>query len=124
MAQFKKKPVVIDAVQFNNLNKDEIEAFIGRELKQEIESETAYIAGIAPPISSLTIPTLEGDMKAMAGDWIIKGVKGEFYPCKPDIFEMTYSPCAVGVMKKLLTTIRAWFVLSKARRKIAKAFFN
>lgn len=39
----------------------------------------------------MVIWTLEGDMTASAGDWIIKGVKGEFYPCKPDIFEMTYT---------------------------------
>jgi len=40
----------------------------------------------------LIIHTLEGDMRAEPGDWIIKGVKGEFYPCKPDIFEATYEP--------------------------------
>ena len=40
----------------------------------------------------LVIQTLEGDMSAALGDWIIKGVKGEFYPCKPDIFEVTYEP--------------------------------
>lgn len=90
MAKFRKKPVVIEAVQFKNINRDEIQQFVGMELKQEIESETAYEAGMGAPISSLTIPTLEGDMKAMSGDWIIKGVKGEFYPCKPDIFEATY----------------------------------
>ena len=41
---------------------------------------------------TLLIPTLEGMMRADPGDWIIKGVKGEVYPCKPDIFEMTYEP--------------------------------
>lgn len=88
--KFKKKPVIIEAIRYNQLNRQEIEEFIGKKLNEELESETAYIAGVAPPIFSLTIPTLEGDMKAMKGDWIIKGVKGEFYPCKPDIFEMTY----------------------------------
>ncbi len=88
--QFKKKPVVIEAIQFINLNKEAIEKFVGKELKQEIESETAYLAGVAAPISSLIISTLEGEMKAMPGDWIIRGVSGEFYPCKPDIFEKTY----------------------------------
>jgi hypothetical protein len=88
--KFRKKPIVIEAVQFNNLNKEEIEKFVGKDLHQEIESDTAYVAGIAPPISSLTIQTLEGDMKAVPSDWIIKGVKGEFYPCKNDIFEKTY----------------------------------
>ena len=88
--KFRKKPVVIEAVQFNNLNKEEIENFVGKELRQEIESEAAYIAGIAPPISSLTIQTLEGDMKALPSDWIIKGINSEFYPCKNDIFKKTY----------------------------------
>lgn len=100
MAKFKKNPVIIEAVQFNNVNKDEIESFVGRKLIQEIESKTAYIAGIAPPISSLSIETKEGIMKAFPGDWIIKEPfptgDRDFYPCKPEIFERTYSPCAVG----------------------------
>ena len=41
-------------------------------------------------VTGLTIPTDEGDMNASYGDWIIKGIAGEFYPCKPDIFEQTY----------------------------------
>jgi len=88
--KFRKKPVVIEAVQFNNINSREVADFVGKNLLQEIESETAYEAGKGAPISSLTIPTLEGNMKAMPNDWIIKGVNGEFYPCKPDIFEKTY----------------------------------
>ena len=88
--KYRKKPVVIDAIQYNNLNKYEVEKFVGKELEQNLESETAYVAGKGAPQFSLKIPTLEGDHKAMPMDWIIKGVKGEFYPCKPDIFEMTY----------------------------------
>jgi len=90
MPKFRKKPIVIEAVQYNNLNKEEIEDFVGKKLKQELESETAYEAGVAPPMFSLIIETLEGDHKAMPNDWIIKGVNSEFYPCKPDIFEKTY----------------------------------
>ena len=90
MAFFRKKPVVIEAVQFQNINREEIQQFVGKELKQEIHSDTAYEAGMGAPISSLTIETLEGNMKALPGDWIIKGVNGEFYPCKNDIFEKTY----------------------------------
>lgn len=90
--KYTKKPITVEAIQFNGLNKEEIESFIGKELKLELESETAYVAGVAPPIFSLTIPTLEGDMKAMRDDYIIKGIKGEFYPCKPDIFELSYYP--------------------------------
>jgi hypothetical protein len=88
--KFRKKPVVIEAIQWNNINYEEISDFVGKELKPELESETAYVAGKGAPIFSLTIPTLEGNMKAMPGDWIIKGVNGEFYPCKPDIFEKIY----------------------------------
>jgi hypothetical protein len=88
--KYRKKPVVIEAVQYTGINREEINAFVGLELKTELESETAYVAGQGAPIFSLTIPTLEGDHKAMPGDYIIKGVKGEFYPCKPDIFMATY----------------------------------
>lgn len=88
--KFRKKPVVIEAIQYTKYNRQEIEAFIGKELEENLESETAYVAGIAPPIFSLNIETLEGVMKANEGDWIIRGVNGEFYPCKPDIFEKTY----------------------------------
>jgi hypothetical protein len=91
--KFRKKPVVIEAIQYTKYNRQEIEAFIGKELEENLESETAYVAGIAPPIFSLNIETLEGVMKANEGDWIIRGVNGEFYPCKPDIFEKTYEVC-------------------------------
>jgi hypothetical protein len=94
--QYRKIPITIEAIQFNNLNKEEIEAFVGRELVWTLESETAYIAGIAPPVSSLTIETKEGFMKAFPGDWIIKEPfptgDRDFYPCKADIFNQTYEP--------------------------------
>lgn len=89
--KYRKKPVVIEAIQWSgNHNKQEIENFVGKKLKYELESETAYVAGVAPPFFSLLIETLEGNMKAMPFDWIIKGIKGEVYPCKPDIFAATY----------------------------------
>lgn len=78
MAKFIKKPVVIEAVQWTGKNVDEISAFA---------SEKASVQG-----NTILIYTLEGTMKADVGDWIIKGVNGEFYPCKPDIFEKTYEP--------------------------------
>jgi hypothetical protein len=65
------------------------------EINVELFSDAAYIARQGPPIFILTIPTLEGDHKAMPGDYIIKGIKNEFYPCKPDIFEMTYEPAEI-----------------------------
>ncbi len=76
--KYRKKPVVIEAVQFLD-NIEEIEKFVGQKLSRT-DSET----------DELIIPTLEGKHIASRGDFIIKGVKGEFYPCKPDIFEMTY----------------------------------
>lgn len=93
--RYKKKPIEIEAIQWNgNSNKPEIEKFVGRELKCELESETAYIAGVAPPLFSLLIETKEGIMKAYPGDYIIKEPfptgDRDFYPCKPDIFEKTY----------------------------------
>lgn len=78
MARFRKKPVVIEAVLFTGDNGVEIGHFAGL---------TARIAGRD---RHLEISTLEGVMKASPGDWIIKGVQGEFYPCKPDIFAATY----------------------------------
>lgn len=90
--KFRKKPVVIDAIQFLGHNVDEINAFVGENLKIHSEFENAYVLGEGPPVYSLVIPTLEGPHRAMPGDYIIRGVKGEHYPCKPDIFEMTYEP--------------------------------
>ena len=83
MQKFVKKPVVVQAVEYNGANKEEIEAFIGKKL------DTVYTE-LKEPLE-LKIPTLEGDMKASKGDYIIKGIKGEFYPCKPDIFKSIYN---------------------------------
>lgn len=93
--KYRKKPVVIEAVQWDgNSNKAEVEAFVGRPLIAELESETAYVAGMGPPIFSLLIETKEGVMKALKGDYIIKEPfptgDRDFYPCKPEIFELTY----------------------------------
>jgi hypothetical protein len=99
MAKFRKKPVIIDAMQWN-----------GRDDETGIQAALLFMSplenlphapddphkdtgvGFTPPDGCLYIPTLEGTMCAQPGDWIIKGVKGEFYPCKPDIFEATYEP--------------------------------
>lgn len=86
-----KKPVTIECVQFDGRNLSEIEEFIGKKLKSELFSDSAYQAGIAPPLWTVEIETLEGNHTAMPNDYIIKGVKGEFYPCKPDIFLQTYT---------------------------------
>lgn len=82
--KFRKRPVVIDAVQWNGRVED-FKAFGNVPLPISLD-----------PLPALTISTLEGEMRADPGDWIIRGVHGEFYPCKPDIFEMTYEPHTQG----------------------------
>ena len=77
--KYQKKPVVIEAIQFNGVNQQEIKDFVGGQC--EIET------------TSIIIHTLEGDMNVSVNDYVIKGVKGEFYPCKPDIFLDTYTLC-------------------------------
>ena len=86
MPMFTKKPVTIEARQFQSV--PEIET----GLLDWIGSEKARIEHDGHTATVMVIKTLEGDHTANPGDWIIKGVKGEFYPCKPDIFEMTYTP--------------------------------
>ena len=87
--KYRKRSLVIEAVKWNGMNKSEIEQFAGDNVKIEVIRESNAEYGIPPQIDC-TIKTLEGDMMASPGDYIIKGVKGEFYPCKPDIFEKTY----------------------------------
>jgi hypothetical protein len=82
MGQYRKKPVIIEAIQLKNLeilNLMEIQRFagLGKDIFEVLED-------------GLIIKTLEGNMKASIGDYIIKGISEEFYPCKPDIFELTY----------------------------------
>lgn len=85
MDKYRKKPVIIEAVQFTGLNPTEIKDFVGENCEVEI-----YDNEVTPPVARIVIHTLEGDMEVGKGDFVIKGVKGEFYPCKPDIFEQTY----------------------------------
>jgi hypothetical protein len=82
--RFTKKPVTIEAVQLTDeADWDAIAAWCGGRIHQTQDPSDEYV-------TSLTIPTLEGTMWASENDWVIRGVKGEFYPCKPDIFEATY----------------------------------
>lgn len=85
MTKFRKKPVVIDALQWNGAGLPVpipewfMEPWTNRTIDRHPEDR-----------SILVIKTLEGTMLAQTSDWIIRGVKGEFYPCKPDIFAATY----------------------------------
>ncbi len=88
--KFRKKPVVIEAIH-NEGTWPPIIAW----LESTHAPELVFLPGEEPPVTrnndgSLSIPTMEGTMRADVGDWIIRGVKGELYPCKPDIFEQTY----------------------------------
>lgn len=78
IAQYRKKPVIIDAIQYRS--------------SSDTDEVTEFTCGkfIRNPTGLPYIKTLEGNMTVNNGDYIIKGVKGEFYPCKQDIFEMTY----------------------------------
>ena len=77
MTAYRKKPVVVHAMQFTGTNRDEIAAFVGDGY--DIDADGGFV-----------IRTLEGNMTANPGDYVIKGVQGEFYPCKEDIFHATY----------------------------------
>ena len=83
--RFRKKPVEVDAIQFDGTRDNVLEIIIGLDASQA----TWYYDENK---QTLAIATLKGDMLASKGDWIIKGVKGEFCPCKPDIFDLTYEP--------------------------------
>jgi hypothetical protein len=82
MAKYRKQPVVVDAMLWDGVGSSALKAFM-LPVQPIFRSAATGVA---------VIPTLEGDMYAQPGDWIIKGIKGEFYPCKPDIFAATYEP--------------------------------
>lgn len=83
MSKFRKRPVVIEAMQFTSESRNQCFRFV------TCNCAPTFDVSHNP---TLTIQTLEGNMTAVDGDWIIKGIKGEFYPCKPDIFAATYEP--------------------------------
>lgn len=84
--RYTKKPVTIDAIQWTGINQQEILDFCGEACVFSSEKTSKIKTK-----NKLLIGTLEGIMEASVGDFIIKGIKNEFYPCKPDIFELTYT---------------------------------
>ena len=88
MSKFRKKPVVIDAIQWNETTDTRLRL----EAMGMVSSRHEGHRDRPNECTNLRIHTLEGSMRVEKGDWIIRGVKGEFYPCKPDIFENTYEP--------------------------------
>lgn len=85
--KYRKKPVVVEVVRWGGYNFDQVRDFC--RAPGAVESR-AYMKTVADFTSVLYITTLEGEMYASEGDFIIRGVNGEVYPCKPDIFEKTY----------------------------------
>lgn len=103
--KFRKKPVVIDAEQYKEGMED------GFDIRYASESTPHITWGIPSDgeVIEVKVPyiqTLEGKMYINAGDWIITGIKGERYPCKPDIFEATYEP--VEMSEERLNELKAF----------------
>ena len=78
--KYRKKPVIVEAIKYTLENSKDVFDFAKEKIRHDL----------LPRSTDLRIETLEGVMTVSVGDYIIKGVKGEFYPCKPDIFEQTY----------------------------------
>lgn len=91
--KYRKKPVVIEAIQVTVKNFQEVCRFVDAGQLKDGKPEK-YIDGRNR--LGFRIPTLEGLMTAKEGDWIIRGIKEELYPCKPDIFEATYEKVVEG----------------------------
>lgn len=83
--KYKKKPVEVEVIQYDGKNS----SFIAKSFNKVVCDVEDFLG----TEKYLEINTLEGKMKAQVGDYIIQGVQGEIYPCKPDIFEMTYEKC-------------------------------
>ena len=91
MMKFRKKPVVIEAIQWDGDNIEEIKKFTqGKAIFESRIGGSEDGESYPQKYDRLVIPTLEGNHLAIVGDWIIKGIKGEFYPCKAEIFGATY----------------------------------
>ena len=107
MQKFVKKPVVIEAIQYDGANITEIETFVGAKLP------TVWLS---VEETQLILPTLEGDMKVSKGDYVIKGIKGEFYPCKPDIFNDSYDEVSTSLITEGQKRVRMNFNPSALKR--------
>lgn len=97
MTRFRKKPIEIDAIQFDGTNQADIQEFVDtggvradKTRAWVTEDDGTLIPGEMEPI--VYIPTLEGTMMCRPGWWVIRGVQGEYYPCDPDVFEQSYEP--------------------------------
>ena len=83
MSKFRNEAVVVEAIQWDGLA-ETANSFLGENYAFDWE--------YAPQSSAVVIPTVKGKMRVQIGDWIIRGVKGDFYSCKPEVFEANYEP--------------------------------
>ena len=130
MARYRKKPVVIEAIQYDGLNLEEIRRFVGSSLVYHI-FDSAWKAGACQPVVDMKIKTLEGEMQVGKGDYIIKGVHGEFYPCKPDIFKETYELANIADVVPKSEVERVYYNLkavleerAETKQEIAREIFE
>lgn len=80
--RFRKRPVVVEAIQWTGTNRDAVAAFLGDVLEFDDADGRDLVA----------VATLEGVMRAEPGDWLVRGIAGEFYPCDRAIFSQTFDP--------------------------------
>lgn len=111
--RFRKKPVEIEAMQFYG-DLESARAILEWAHRGGDPMMNAVIRFASEPLH-LIVRTLEGELRAAPGDWIIRGVKGEFYPCKPDIFEATYEPASVAAVGepmnlRMFVADGVWFI--------------
>lgn len=98
MAKYRKKPVVVEAVKFNGFDQVCFNDY-PNWLREAINNDVIQIPSPSVIGNCLIINTLEGEYCAHPGDYIVKGVKGELYPCKPDIFHETYAEVTINETK-------------------------
>lgn len=88
--KFTKKPVTIEAIQWDGSNYEEVLKFIHGNDIETSKLVNLIVNTVSYEHKTIRIDTLEGAMTASKNDWIIKGISGEYYPCKPEIFEASY----------------------------------
>lgn len=118
MGEYRKKPVVVEAIQLIDLTERTVKnclEFMGQSVNTDSYKAAGEFENYCWMVlhdGGMDIPTLEGTMTASIGDYIIKGVNGEFYPCKPDIFEKTYEkveePTPTDTFESLTRPIMKW----------------
>lgn len=120
--KYTKKIAIIDAIQYNGLNKKDIEKFVGKKLDQKLLSDLAYNAGTGDKLFSISLPTPEGNVDAIPGDYIIKGTDGGFYSCKSNVLKnISYNPSNIGDLSDGYHTFNE---LYRYRMLYNAAFFN